>query len=425
MSEGRKAGVSVDPFRLADLTLAVAVRARCDAVFIEPMKAGDAESYMVAFERGRETVASVAVDALSGAATIARLAYIAELDLAANHATSAVVPVRSGDRSAEVVITVRPGDGLRADLMIVQKEKPFRASSASFAMTATGEVGDVLGNYEIVAKLGEGGMGTVFRVKHVVLGRSYALKVLRAKVFEKDRAAAQQFMREARAAARVRHPNIVDVFDFGHLPDGRPYFVMELLEGENLARRLINGPQPVHDVVTIARQMANALAMVHDHGVIHADVTPSNVLVSSEDPLHVKLVDFGLAAIVGESVFEEEPTFVLGTPSYISPEQLRGLPPTDRSDQYSLGTVVFELLTGHPPYEHPDLREKCLMHIQSPIPVVTSPFGPLPPKLVDLVTTCLAKSPPQRFPGMRAVIAALDEIDKLTDRRGWRKWLNG
>ncbi len=421
-SEGRKAGVSVDPRRLADLALAIAVRASCDAVFIEPM---GAESYVVAFERDRDTIASLSIDATSGAATIARLAFVAELDLAANHATSAVVPVRSGDRHAEVVITVRPGDGLRADLMIVHKDKPFRASQTSFATTATGDVGDVLGNYKVVARLGHGGMGTVFRVEHVVLGRTYALKVLRAKVFEKDRATAQQFLREARAAARVRHPNIVDVFDFGRLPDGRPFFVMELVDGESLARRLAKGPQAMHDAVTIARQMANALAVVHDHGVIHADVTPSNVLVSSEDPLQVKLLDFGLAAIVGESVFDQEPTFVLGTPSYISPEQLRGLPPTDRSDQYSLGAVMFELLTGHRPYEHSDLREKCMMHLQAPIPVVTSPFGPLPPKLVDLVTTCLAKSPGARFPGMRAVIAALDEVDKLLDRRGWRKWLNG
>jgi serine/threonine protein kinase len=115
---------------------------------------------------------------------------------------------------------------------------------------------------------------------------------------------------------------------------------------------------------------------------------------------------------------------VLGTPAYISPEQLRGLPATDRSDQYGLGCVLFELITGHPPYMHRDLRELCMMHIEAPIPVATSMFGPLPPKLGDVVTTCLQKSPQQRFANMRAMLASLDEIEKVTERRGWRRWLS-
>jgi serine/threonine-protein kinase len=266
-------------------------------------------------------------------------------------------------------------------------------------------------------------MGTVYRVDHIALGRSYALKVLRSRVFEKDPTAGQRFLREARAAARVRHENIGDVFDFGHLADGRPYFVMELLAGESLADRVSRGALQPAEVVTIARQMASALATVHDHGVVHADVTPSNALIISDEPLTVKLIDFGLAAIAGESFAEQESDFVLGTPSYISPEQLRGLPATDRSDQYGLGAVLYELIAGKPPYAHKELRELCMMHIQAPIPVVESPYGPLPPKLADVITTCLQKSPQQRFPGMRAMLASLDEIDKVTRQRGWRKWL--
>jgi serine/threonine protein kinase len=136
------------------------------------------------------------------------------------------------------------------------------------------------------------------------------------------------------------------------------------------------------------------------------------------------LIDFGLAAIAGEVAFDEQSDFVLGTPAYISPEQLRGLPATDRSDQYGLGCVLFELITGHPPYMHRDLRELCMMHIEAPIPVATSMFGPLPPKLGDVVTTCLQKSPQQRFANMRAMLSSLDEIEKVTERRGWRRWLS-
>jgi eukaryotic-like serine/threonine-protein kinase len=220
----------------------------------------------------------------------------------------------------------------------------------------------------------------------------------------------------------------VDVFDFGHMPDGRPYFVMELLEGESLADRVSRGALPPHEVVAIARQLGNALAAAHDRGVIHADVTPSNALVvgavGGTGDIHVKLVDFGLAKLAGEGLRDENPEFVLGTPAYISPEQLRGLAATDRSDQYGLGAVLYEMLCGRPPYHDDDLRTLCMMHIQAPIPPVESPHGPLPPKLGDLITTCLQKTPQARFPGMRALLAALDEIEKVTDRRGWRRWLS-
>jgi len=407
----------LDPKRLADVVLAAAVRSQTDTVYLEP---ANEETYTFSFERAGQTITTVQVEALSGAATVARLAYIANLDLAATSATSAVTKVRSGDREADVVITLRPMRGLRAEV-VVMPQRGTRARTAP--PVSIGGIGDVIGNYRIVEPLGEGGMGTVYRVDHVALGRSYALKVLRSRVFEKDPTAGQRFLREARAAARVRHPNIGDVFDFGHLADGRPYFVMELLEGESLADRVAREAlQPV-DVVTIARQLAAALATVHDHGVVHADVTPSNALIISDDPLHVKLIDFGLAAIAGEAFNEEESDFVLGTPSYISPEQLRGLAATDRSDQYGLGAVLYELITGRPPYVHKDLRELCMMHIQAPIPTVESPHGPLPAKLAEVITTCLQKSPQQRFPGMRAMLAALDEIDRVANQRGWRKWL--
>lgn len=415
--------VGGDPRRVADVALAAAVRSHADAVYLEPHPE-NLDSYVMTIERGAAVLATVPLEAQLGAAVVARLAFIADLDLAAAHATSGVVPVRSGNREAEVVITVRPGNELRADLMLARtRGKAALDSAPSIGPTP----GDVVGQYRVLEFLGEGGMGTVFSVEHMALGRQYALKVLRTRVIERDPTAAQRFLREARTAARVRHPNIVDVFDFGHLPDGRPYFVMELLEGESLADRVARGPLPPQEVVQIARQLGEALAAAHDRGVIHADVTPSNALVvKTEDDkeIHVKLVDFGLAELAGEGMRDENPEFVLGTPAYISPEQLRGLAATDRSDQYGLGAVLYELICGHPPYEHEDLRKLCMMHIQAPIPLVESPHGPMPPKLADLVTTCLQKTPQARFPGIRALLAALDEIERVTDRRGWRRWLS-
>jgi serine/threonine protein kinase len=184
---------------------------------------------------------------------------------------------------------------------------------------------------------------------------------------------------------------------------------------------------PIAEVITIARQLALGLAAAHDCGVVHADVTPSNALVlagGEGEQLHVKLLDFGLAELAGEAVLADESDFVLGTPAYISPEQLRGLAPTDRSDQYGLGAVLYQLTVGHPPFEDADLRALCMKHIQAPIPPVTSPHGPLPGKLADVITTCLQKAPGARFPGIRAMIAALDEIERVEGRRGWRKWLS-
>jgi serine/threonine protein kinase len=421
-----EASRSADPCRVADLTLAAAVRAQADAVYIEPMPMAD-DAYVITLERSSAVLTTVAIDAQLGSAVIARLAFLADIDLAAAHASSAVLPVRSGTREADVVITIRPGTALCADLMVMGRARGRSPMSDPVGPSP----GDAIGQYRVQEFLGEGGMGTVFEVEHIALVRRYALKVLRTKVIERDPGAAQKFLREARTAARVRHPNIVDVVDFGHLPDGRPYFVMELLEGQSLADLVAAGALPPADVVLIARQLANALAAAHDRGVVHADVTPSNVLVvnAGDDPtrqgdVHVKLVDFGLAELAGEGLRDENPEFVLGTPAYISPEQLRGLAPTDRSDQYGLGAVLFELLTGHPPYHHDDLRTLCMMHLTAPIPLVESPHGPLPPKLADIVTTCLQKTPQARFPGMRALIVALDEIERVTDRRGWRRWLS-
>ena len=398
------------------------MRASADAVYIEPMPLAE-DTYVVTFERAQAVLASLTIDSQLGTAIVARLAYIADLDLAASHAASSVVPVRSGNRRADVVITVRPGAALRADLMVMTYQRPRTGGVVS---TTGPSAGDTIGQYRVIERLGEGGMGTVFAVEHIALGRRYALKVLRTKVIEREPTAAQRFLREARTAARIHHPNIVDVFDFGHLADNRPYFVMELLEGVSLADIVDNsGAMPPGQVVAVARQLANALAAAHDRGVIHADVTPSNALVIGKgEDMTVKLVDFGLAELAGEVMRDENADFVLGTPAYISPEQLRGLAPTDRSDQYGLGAVLFELIAGRPPYHDADIRKLCMKHVNAPIPAVTSPHGPLPAKLVDVVTTCLQKAPQARFPGMRAMLAALDEIERVTDRRGWRRWLS-
>jgi serine/threonine protein kinase len=413
--------VTLDPIALADLVLALATRGTADMIFIEPHAESEDTAYTIACERGDVHIGSIEIDGATATAMIARLALIAKLDLASPAASGGIVRTALGTIEAETVVTLRQGATLRADVAAL----PRRRSSRPTMGEANGPLpGAVIGSYRVIERLGEGGMGTVFRAEHVVLGNHRALKVLRAKLVEGNSTAAHRFLREARAAARVHHTNIVEVFDFGYLTDGRPYFVMEILDGESLLDLIDRGPLAPSEAIAIARQLATALAAAHDAGVIHADVTPANAYVTSREPLVVKLLDFGLAELVGETARTDEPSeFVLGTPSYISPEQLRGLPVTDRSDQYSLGAILFEMLSGQPPYVDTDLRKLCMKHVTAPIPEVTSKYGPLPTALTDVITTCLQKAPASRFPGMRALIAALDELERVADRRGWRRFL--
>lgn len=411
------------PVRAADVILAAAIRGKADTAYIEPVPLAD-DTLMVTIERATKVLASATIDATLGAATIARLGFLARLDLTSANTVTGVVPVRVGEREADVVVTIRGGTtGLRAELLIVkrgqQQTKPPPLAPVEL------RPGDVVDRYKIVERLGQGGMGAVYRVEHTALGREHALKVLRGSMFETDPTAAVRFLREARAASRIRHPSIVDVYDFGHLADGRPYFVMELLSGKSLADLIDAGDLEPPRVVALAKQLAEALAAAHDRGVIHADITPSNALVVDDEVggQRLKLVDFGLAELVGEELAKDDTGYIFGTPHYVSPEQIRGLPATERTDQYGLGAVVFEMLAGRPPFLDDDIRQLCMKHIQAPIPEPISKFGPLPAKLVDIVTTCLQKSPASRFPSMRALIVALDEVEQVVDRRGWRRWL--
>ena len=273
----------LEPRGLADLVLALAAGALGDTIYIEPESGDTRDRYEIVVERDRDEIAALAIDGAIAAATVARLAFIAKLDLATNHAVSGVVRTRTHAGDAHVVVTVRPGTALRADVTALPRTRASRPSIMVAADADPGpRPGAIVGSYRIVELLGEGGMGSVFRAEHVALGSERALKVLRARLLDRDPTAAHRFLREARAAARIHHPNIVDVVDFGHLVDGRPYFVMELLPGESLLDLLARGPLLPAEAVAIARQLASALAAAHDAGVVHADVTPANVYVRND-----------------------------------------------------------------------------------------------------------------------------------------------
>jgi serine/threonine-protein kinase len=228
------------------------------------------------------------------------------------------------------------------------------------------------GRYRLVERLGAGGMAVVWRAYDEVLGRAVAVKLL-SSGYAADPVYRAGVHREARAAARLSHPNITNVYDYGeatsHEGSPVPFVVMELVEGRTLAARLASGPIAWRSAVEIAAQVASALAAAHVRGLVHRDVTPANIMLA---PTGVKVVDFGISAVVGE---RDEPV-VMGTPAYLAPERLAGAPVQPAADVYGLGVVLYQCLAGGLP----------------PTPM----RGDVPPALVALVSRCTSLDPAQR-----------------------------
>lgn len=410
----------VSPKALVDALLATSLASNADYLWIEPVPRNEPR-YQITLQQANQTLAILTIPAALGMAAIARLAFLCEIDLLTSRARTGSTKLRRGERECELLLTLRPGAALRAEATFLRRAQRLVLAEQRYAELAVGERVD---HYRIQAKLGAGGMGSVYRAEHAALGRVHALKVLQGAVLARDHDASERFLREARAAARIRHPNIVDVFDFGYLRDGRPYFVMELLSGTSLGDLIDRGALPPDQAVAIARQLGSALSAAHERGVVHADVTPSNVLVTEGEALEVKLVDFGLAELLDvERSADPAAEYVLGTPCYISPEQIRGQGATELSDQYSLAIVLYEMLSGHPPFQDKNVRELCLKHIRDPVPEVTSIHGPLPPEVNLLLQRALQKQPGQRYPSIRAFLLDLEQVESIVERRGWRRWL--
>ncbi len=405
------------PVIAVDAVLAAALRTGADAIWIEPSPLVT-DRYVISLESGGTSLSTTTVSSAIGCAMIVRLARIAEVELPSTPPATGVVTIRSDTGDARLVLTVRPGTDLRAEVLVISQPRP-RLGVANHNELKPGEH---VGHYRILSKLGAGGMGCVYVVEHATLERRYALKVLHHNK-KPDPLRTDRFLREARAAARLRHPSIVDVFDFGYLPDQRPYFVMELLEGASVEELVAERPLPANRAVAIATELAGALAMAHDNGVIHADISASNVLVIDGSE-RVKLLDFGLSEMrQSASSTPQLSDMVCGTPAYIAPERIRGYPADETSDQYSFGALLYVMLTGKLLFETDTVDELLHQQLSSPAPVPVSPLGPLPEKVLDIVARMLAKNPAARYPSMRAVHADLLAVARRVERQGWRRWL--
>ena len=264
--------------------------------------------------------------------------------------------------------------------------------------------GRVLGDrYEIQAPLGTGGMATVYRGRDRLLDRAVAIKMLAPK-YAGDEKFVTRFQREARAAAGLNHPTIVSVYDTGDT-DGEHYIVMELVEGETLADLLRrSGPLSADQTARIASGIAEALQAAHDQGLIHRDVKPGNVMLTSAGA--VKVMDFGIARAATDDTLTQT-GLIMGTASYLSPEQSRGDPVDHRSDVYSLGCVAYEMLTGSPPFSGDAPLSVAYKHVHDQ-PARPSSIRPsIPAETETVVLRALAKDPDARFPSAEAFRQAI------------------
>jgi hypothetical protein len=259
------------------------------------------------------------------------------------------------------------------------------------------------GGHHILDLISVGGMGRVYRAQQSALGRTVAVKIIHPHLLS-DENSALRFMTEARAASQLNHPNSVSVFDFGRTDDGQPYLVMEFLRGKDLSRVAYEeGPLPFNRVVDVLRQVLAALGEAHDLGIVHRDLKPENVIL---EPLRrggdfVKVVDFGLAKLKADAQTPSvtSPGIVCGTPDYMAPEQGRGDAIDGRSDLYSVGVILFQLLTGRLPFEAESPTQVVMMHLTIPVPDPrqVAPERVIPEPLVAVVFRAMAKDPRDRY----------------------------
>ncbi|HUM71639.1 MAG TPA: protein kinase, partial [Chloroflexota bacterium] len=282
-------------------------------------------------------------------------------------------------------------------------------------MAASSLAGQTLGKYRVLEPLGSGGMARVYRGYHPQLDRFVAIKVLRSDLVE-DETFLGRFRREAQAVANLRHPHIIQVFDFD-TQDDIPYMVMELLDGDTLHARLneyrVRGEtMPTGEMVRILLDVLDGLAYAHQEGMIHRDIKPANILLTRRG--QVVLADFGIAQIVGGTRHTVSGA-LLGTLNYMAPEQgLKGVSDA-RSDLYSLGVVFYEMLTRQPPYDADTPLAILMKHVNDPLPLPRDTEPTIPEPFERIVLKALAKAPEDRYQSAAEMAAALRQAAQESD----------
>jgi tRNA A-37 threonylcarbamoyl transferase component Bud32 len=319
-------------------------------------------------------------------------------------AASGAQPLLNEEGTRLRIVTVAPGRNSFPDV-----EAPSRDRRDPY-------VGAIIdGRYKVETVLGEGGMGVVYRCSHTIIGKKLALKVLRADL-ARDGEVTERFLNEARSASAIGNPHIIDISDFGQLPDGSTYFVMEYLTGQALTAAIGSGQSmPLPRIVKVARQLGEALAAAHAAGIVHRDLKPDNIFLiergSEKD--FVKILDFGIAKVSSSEGKLTRAGAVFGTPHYMSPEQAAGMAVDARGDIYSLGVILFELAAGKTPFDADNFMGVLTQHMYKAPPLLKD-LAPNPAEISEgleaIVAKCLAKRPELRYQSMAELVADLDRL---------------
>ncbi len=331
-----------------------------------------------------------------------------------------LTPLATPPPSAVAALATQPSQAFA-----VPTNVPTAAMSAYPEDNLVGKT--VAGRYSISKKLGEGGMGSVYLATHVVLEKQVALKVLHGEYARKPDLV-ERFMQEAKAASRIRHENVIDISDFGVTEDGLVFFAMELLKGSDLhelvARARLDGQVlPWDRTRHIFLQICAALSAAHSHGIVHRDLKPENVFLIEflGRPDFVKLLDFGIAKLADNDGGERKLTrtgMLFGTPEYMSPEQARGDKADHRVDIYAMACILFQLLTGHVPFQADNFMGVLSLHLTEPPPVIppaTLALSGAPPELTDIVARGLCKNREERWQSIDEMAQAIRALDGEID----------
>src|SRR3989475_9892667 len=288
--------------------------------------------------------------------------------------------------------------------------------------------GTSVGSYQIVTSLGAGGMGEVYRARDTKLGRDVAIKVLPA-AFSSDAERLRRFEQEAQAAGAQNHPNGLVIFHIG-THQGAPYIASELLEGETLRERMAGAALPQRKALDYALQIARGLAAAHEKGIVHRDIKPDNVFITNDG--RAKILDFGLAKLTGVSDgiqpqsevptrrVDTDPGTVMGTMGYMSPEQLKGHPADHRSDIFSFGAILYEMLSGRRAFRGDSMAETMSAILRKDPPELSQTNKSVSPALERVVRHCLEKNPPERFHSARDLAFAIENLSRAATSSGHR-----
>lgn len=260
-----------------------------------------------------------------------------------------------------------------------------------------------IGPYELMDILGEGGMGVVYRAEDTRLRRPVAIKFL-ARNLLSDKVAKSRFLREARAASKIDHPNTCTIHEISETEDGQPYIVMAYYEGESLKERLEEGALDVEEATRIFREVGAGLARIHRAEIIHRDVKPGNVFITDEGP--IKILDFGIAKAAEDSILTRKGRLI-GTPGYMSPEQIRG-EADNRSDIWALAILFFEMLSGKRPFHRVGFKEELRAIVREPVPSIAHELPGAPPNVIRVLSRALVKEPNDRYQNIDQMLADLD-----------------